>query len=103
MHHHVQDPAGGNGEASVLWGFSFYILPTGVHGAHCDVLDDAQEAGDANGNTPAHTLNVQNKFAYKITEEIFQRKSCHCPGNTISENDEGIGHTQMLENQISGP
>ena len=63
MHHHVQDPAEGNGEETLLWDFSFYILPTGVDGADHDVLDDAQEAGDANGNTPAYSTNVQNKFA----------------------------------------
>ena len=38
--------------------FSFEISPKGVHGADCDILKDAQEAGDANGHTAAHSLNV---------------------------------------------
>lgn len=63
MHHHVQNPVEENGEATLLWDFSFYILPTGVDGGDHDTLDDAQEAGDTNGNTLAHSPNIQNKFA----------------------------------------
>ena len=51
-------PAEGNGEGNVLWGFDFKILPTGVYGADCDVLKHTQEAGGANGHTPAHSLYI---------------------------------------------
>ena len=55
-----KDPAEGNGEANVLWRFK--IPPLGIPGADCDVLEDIQEADDANGNTPAYSQNTWNKL-----------------------------------------
>ena len=78
MYKHALGPAEGNGEGNILWGFDFNILPTGVHGADCDGLKHTQEAGGADGDTPAHSLNIQNKFAGKITGKIFQPQSCNC-------------------------
>ena len=102
VHHNVQYPAEGNGEDNIFWSFSFEITPTRVHGTDCDVPEDAQEAGDENGHTPAHSLNVQNKFASKVIEEMLQPKSCHCLGNTFRENDQGVGYNQVPENFIFG-
>lgn len=78
IYKHTLDPAEGNGEGNVLWGFDFKILPTAVLGADRDGLKHTQEAGGADGDTPAHSLNIQNKFAGKITGKIFQPQSCNC-------------------------
>ena len=83
---------GGN----VFWGFDFKILPTGVHGAD---LKHTQGAGGANGHTPAHSLNIQNKFAGKITGKIFQPQSCNCLRDSFRENDQKVGNSQVLANQ----
>ena len=99
MYKHTLDPAEGNGEGNVLWGFDFKILPTGVHGAHRDGLKHTQEAGGTNGHTPAYSLNIQNKFAGKITGKIFQPQSCNCLRDSFRENDQKVGNSQVLANQ----
>ena len=78
MYKHTLDPAEGNGEGNVLWGFDFKILPTGVLWADRDGLKHTQEAGGANGHSPAHSLNIQNKFAGKITGKMFKPQNCNC-------------------------
>ena len=103
MYQHVLDPAEGNGEGNVLRGFDFKILPTGVHGADHDGLKHTQEAGCANGHTPAHSLNIQNKFAGKITGKIFQPQSCNCLRDSFRENEQYVGYNQVLANQVCDP
>ena len=75
MYQHALDPAEGNGEGNVLWGFDFKILPTRVHGADCDGLKHTQGAGGAKGHTPAHSLNIQNKFQAKSVKTCFYPKA----------------------------
>ena len=103
MYQHALDPAEGNGEGNVLWGFDFKILPTAVLGADRDGLKHTQEAGGTNGHTPAHSLNIQNKFAGKITGKIFQPQSCNCLRDSFRENDQNVGYSQVLANQICDP
>jgi len=103
MYQHALDPAEGNGEGNVLWGFDFKILPTGVLWADYDGLKHTQEAGGANGHTPAHFLKIQNKFACKITGKIFQPQSCNCLRDSFRENDQNVGYSQVLANQICDP
>ena len=103
MYKHALGPAEGNGEGNILWGFDFKILPTGVHGAHRDGLKHTQEAGGTNGHTPAYSLNIQNKFAGKITGKIFQPQSCNCLRDSFRENDQNVGYSQVLANQICDP
>ena len=99
MYKHALGPAEGNGEGNILWGFDFKILPTGVHGADCDGLKHSQEAGGADGHTPAHSLNIQNKFACKIIGKVFQPQSCNCLRDSFRENDQKVGNSQVLANQ----
>ena len=86
---------GGN----VFWGFDFKILPTGVHGAD---LKHTQGAGGANGHTPAHSLNIQNKFAGKITENVFPPQSCICLRGSFRENDQGVDYSPVFQNHNCG-
>ena len=102
MYTHALDPAEGN-EGNVLWGFDFKILPTGVLWADRDGLKHTQEAGGANGHSPAHSLKIQNKFAGKITGKIFQPQSCNCLRDSFRENDQKVGYSQVLANQICDP
>ena len=99
MYKHALGPAEGNGEGNILWGFDFKILPTGVLWADRDGLKHTQEAGGANGHSPAHSLNIQNKFAGKITGKIFQPQSCNCLRDSFRENDQKVGNSQVLANQ----
>ena len=103
MYKHALGPAEGNGKGNVLWGFDFKILPIGVYGADCDGLKHTQEAGGADGDTPAHSLNIQNKFACKITGKIFQPQSCNCLRDSFQENDQKVGNRPVLTNQICDP
>ena len=103
MYKQALDPAEGNGEGNVLWGFDFKILPTGVLWADCDGLKHTQEAGGANGHTPAHSLNIQNKFAGKITGKMFQPQSCNCLRDSFRENGQNVGNSQVLANQSCDP
>ena len=73
-------PAEENGEANIVWGFDFKILPIGVHRADRDGLEDTQEAGAANGQPPAHSLNVQKKFACKLVKKDFNPKAANVWG-----------------------
>lgn len=55
-------------------------------------------------DTPLPTLvKTENKFASDIFKEIFQIKSCHCPGDSFRKQGERVGSNQVLENQICGP
>ena len=55
-------------------------------------------------DTPLPTLvKTENKFASDIFKEIFQIKSCHCPGDSFRKQGERVGYNQVLENQICGP
>lgn len=49
----------------------FIFCPPGVPGVNGDDLEDTQEAGDASGHIPAHSVNIEIKFACKIIENIF--------------------------------
>ena len=69
MYKHALDPAEGNGEGNVLWGFDFKILPTGVHGADRDGLKHTQEVGGANG----HMLTLST---YKISLHAKSLAKC---------------------------
>lgn len=62
-----------------------------------DGLEDTQEAGGAHGHSPGHSLNIENKFASKIIEEISQPEACHHLGDSFRKNDQGVGHGQVLE------
>ena len=75
MYQQALDPAEGNGEGNVLWGFDFKILPTAVLGADRDGLKHTQGAGGAKGHTPAHSLNIQNKFQAKSVKTCFHPKA----------------------------
>lgn len=99
----MEDAAKENGEANVFWSFVFEIPPTGIPGADRDILEDTQEADDANGNTPAYSLNTWNKFASKVIQEMFHPECCHCLGNSIRKSDKGVGYTEVFEDQILGP
>ena len=103
MQQHALDPAEGNGEGNVLWGFHFKILPIGVYGADRDGLKHTQEASGADGHTPAHSLNLPNKFAGKITGKMFQPQSCNCLRDSFRENDQNVGNSQVLANQSCDP
>lgn len=54
--------------------FYFKLYYLGVPGANCDALEDTQEAGGADGYTTGHS-EIQNKFASKLNEDIFQPQS----------------------------
>lgn len=77
MYKQALDPAEGNGEGNVLWGFDFKILPTGVLWADYDGLKHTQEAGGANGHSPAHYTDIREKSASKISVEIMPLKIGH--------------------------
>lgn len=74
-----------NTEANILGGFDFRILPTGVHWADGNGLEDTQEADGADRHTPACSINIQKKLPCKITENTFQPKSCYCLRNSFRE------------------
>ena len=103
MYKQALDPAEGNGEGNVFWGFHFKILPTAVLGVDRDGLKHTQEAGGTDGHTPAHSLNIQNKFAGKITGKIFQPQSCNCLRDSFRENEQYVGYNQVLANQVCDP
>lgn len=80
---HVQDPAQGCGGAYVLGSFPLKPCPPGVPVTDHDGLEDTPEAGATRGHNPAHSVNIQKKFASKITEEVSQPKGYHCMGTPL--------------------
>ena len=81
----------------------FKLCPPGVHGTDGDGLEDAQEAGGANGHTPAHCTQIGEKSASKITQMVIPPKICQCKVDSTREQNQGIGHNQVVDNQICGP
>lgn len=74
---HDQTPAQHGGQSSVLGSFHFKLSPPRIPGAHGDGLEHTQEADGTVGYSPAHSSNIENKFTYRITAEMFQPKSHH--------------------------
>lgn len=54
-------------------------------GTDGDGLEDAQEAGAANGHAPAHSVKIEKKFACKITEGNIQPQHYHSLGHSFAE------------------
>jgi len=79
----VQDPAQGCGGAYVLGSFRFKPSPPGVPGTEHDGLEDTPEAGATLGHNPAHSVNIQKKFASKIIEEMSQPKRYRYVGTPL--------------------
>lgn len=97
------DPEEDNAEVNDFGGFDFKTLPAGVRGADHDGLEHTQQARGANGHTPAHSVDTEKKFTCKTTEKILQPQSSHCVRDSFRENDQGVGESQVLENQVCGP
>ncbi|KAF5917035.1 hypothetical protein HPG69_013959 [Diceros bicornis minor] len=94
IYQHVQDPAEYTGGTN--------LCPPGVPGADSDGLEDTQKTGDTNGHTPGHSVNIENNFAPKTIEKMFQPKSYHCLWDSSGDNDQSVGYSQVLEDHDSG-
>lgn len=67
-------------------------------------LEDTQEVGGADAHTSVHFVNIENMFASKIIEEVFQPQTWHHLGDSFGKINQAVsnGH-QVFENQICGP
>ena len=74
--------------------------PSGVPGTDHDHLKDTQEADATDGHSPPHSVQKEEKFAAKITADMLPPKHCHCLGDPFTEEDQGVGHSQVLKDQI---
>lgn len=84
---------------------SFYLKPRppGVPRTDRHHLEDTQEAGGSSGHIPAHSVNIENKFACRIIEGMFQPGSGHCLRNSFRKNNQEVGYSRVFQNQICGP
>ena len=103
IYQHLQDPTQEQRENHVLGSCYFQHCPPGAPGTDCDHLKDTQEADATDGHSPPHSVQKEEKFAAKITEDMLPPKHCHCLGDPFTEEDQGVGHNQVLKNQIRGP
>lgn len=100
IYKHEQSSKKGNVKANVFCSLGFLNLIKGVLATDGDFLEDTQEISDANGHTPANSLNVQNYSPTKIIYTLLQSKCCHCVGHFYRENYPGFGFHSEHENQI---
>ena len=99
----MQDPTQENRGNDVLRSFNFQHCTPGVPRTDRDHLKDTQEADATDGHSPPHSVQKEEKFAAKITVDMLPPKDCHCLGDPFTEEDQGVGHNQVLKDQIRGP
>ena len=103
IYQHLQDPTQENRGNHVLRSFNFQRCTPGVPWTDRDHLKDTQEADASDGHSPPHSVQKEEKFAAKITADMLPPKHCHCLGDPFTEEDQEVGHNQVLKNQIRGP
>ena len=103
IYQHVHDPAQDNWRENQLQSFHFKLCPPGGLGTDGAGLEDTQEDSGANGHTSAHSTNIWEKSACKVTVHVVPPIICHCIVVSIREQNQDVGDSQILDNQIYGP
>ena len=98
----VTDSAQENGRETQMDSFHFQLCPPRGPGTDGDGLEDTQEARGANGHSPAHSSNIGEKSACKITAELTPPIIGHCVVDSAGEQNQDVGHNQVPDNQIYG-
>lgn len=96
---HVQDPVQVDGMPTVFGSSQIQLCPSGVPGADHDDLEDTRQASGANAPTSDHSVKMENKFAFNISE-VFPSQCGNFLPDSFSEDGQGVGYIQMLEDQI---
>ena len=72
VYEHAEHPTQDTGGADVFRSFYFKLYPPRVPRVDWDSLEDPQGAGETNGHTSGHSVNIQKNIASIIIREMFQ-------------------------------
>ena len=96
IYQHFQDPTQGKTGNSVLGSCYFQCCTPGVPGTDCDHLKDTQEADAADGHSPPHSVQKEEKFAAKITADLLPPNTAIVSGTPLQRRTKELATIRCL-------
>lgn len=88
----MQDPPDETAEANALWRYSelHHLADTRMN---LKSLVATQQAGDAKGNSSAHSVYIKDNFTSNVIQEVYPSKSCHGRGIPLEKSTKELAKT----------